>query len=158
MRKCEIWANNAWFAVRDNDELRRRYFRTDSHKHIKSVQHSYHLIEEACDITNDNIPFRCESSTSLCTSRRGKSLSAFVYDDKDKVYLCPGFFRGELYFNALTLIHELSHLKSIRGTEDYGEGYGIEKVRSLGKEERLMDADTFGYFAREAGTGVRLLY
>lgn len=27
---------------------------------------------------------------------------------------------------------------------------------SLGQQESLMDADTFGYFAREAGTGVRL--
>ncbi|EHA55827.1 hypothetical protein MGG_15920 [Pyricularia oryzae 70-15] len=44
----------------------------------------------------------------------------------------------------------------VRGTEDYGDGYGIEKVRSLGQQESLMDADTFGYFAREAGTGVRL--
>ncbi|KAI7908471.1 hypothetical protein M9X92_012168 [Pyricularia oryzae] len=151
--RCEVWANKAWFAVRNNGSLRRRYFGTDSDKHIKSIQRSYDAIEDACDLTKDNIPFRCEHSTSDCTSERGKPLNAFVYGDENRVYICPGFFdyyTNDVNINARTLIHELSHLESIRGTSDYGNGYGLEKVKSLGKSESLMDADTFAYFASEA--------
>lgn len=117
--RCEVWANKAWFAVRNNGSLRRRYFGTDSDKHIKSIQRSYDAIEDACDLTKDNIPFRCEHSTSDCTSERGKPLNAFVYGDENRVYICPGFFdyyTNDVNINARTLIHELSHLESSKFT------------------------------------------
>lgn len=117
--RCEVWANNARFAIRDDGSLRRRYFGTDNAEHIKSVQQSYRAIEDACDLAINNIPFQCEYSTSLCTSKRGKELNAFVFSHRNIVYICPGFFDYSVNNpnkNALTLIHELSHLESSKFT------------------------------------------
>ncbi|QBZ53338.1 hypothetical protein PoMZ_09016, partial [Pyricularia oryzae] len=115
MRKCEVWANKAYFAVKEDGSLRRRYFGTNSAKHIESIQQTFDAIENACDLTKDNIPFRCERSAKECEHRPTAILSAYVIPGKDRVYLCPDFFDLDLTdvdYNARTLIQELSHLDS----------------------------------------------
>lgn len=43
-------------------------------------------------------------------------------------------------------IHEMTHLRQIKGTEDYG-AYGYEAVRRLNAAQNLNHADTYAYFA-----------
>ena len=47
---------------------------------------------------------------------------------------------------ATTNLHEVTHLRQVKGTEDYG-GYGYDFVQSLTKAQNLNHADTYALFA-----------
>ncbi|TLS29787.1 hypothetical protein PpBr36_01469, partial [Pyricularia pennisetigena] len=105
MRKCKTFADAAYYAVKNNQKLRRKYFKTDSAKHINAIRDVYWKIEQGCDLNIKDIPFRCEEDGSDC-----EDCNAYVYRSKARVHLCPIFFTYSLNFRAKILIHELSHL------------------------------------------------
>ncbi|TLS21181.1 uncharacterized protein PpBr36_10651 [Pyricularia pennisetigena] len=128
MSRCKAFADQAYYAIESNKELRRRYFKTDSLKHVNSIRRAYVQIENACDIKRQNIPFKCKNSEGSCTPR----CHAYIHPGKDKVYLCTPFFENNVDGAAKTLIHELSHLDSIRETNDHAYGDDKSKGHSGG--------------------------
>ncbi|TLS30612.1 hypothetical protein PpBr36_02737, partial [Pyricularia pennisetigena] len=105
MRLCKTFADAAYRAVYNNEELRRKYFKTDSAENIYAIGDVYKEISKACDLEINNIPFGCEEEKGHC-----ETSSAYTRSDEDKVYLCPDFFTYHDSSRARSLIHELSHL------------------------------------------------
>ncbi|ELQ35514.1 hypothetical protein OOU_Y34scaffold00706g18 [Pyricularia oryzae Y34] len=63
----------------------------------------------------------------------------------EKVYLCPEFFQYSSTAGGRSIVHELSHLNSIRGTQDHD--YGDASAQALKKAKSMMNADNFAWFA-----------
>ncbi|KAI7918205.1 hypothetical protein M0657_007698 [Pyricularia oryzae] len=160
MEKCKTFARAAIDAIEDNRELRRKYFKTDSSKHIESIQETFRKIERGCDSSIDNIPFRCEARGANCNG-----CNAYTIPKENRVYLCPEFFQYSSTAGGRSIVHELSHLNSskwtlrtvgnseinksailiIRGTQDHD--YGDASAQALKKAKSMMNADNFAWFA-----------
>ncbi|TLS25719.1 hypothetical protein PpBr36_07941, partial [Pyricularia pennisetigena] len=105
---CKAYADSAYYAVENKDDLRKKYFKTSSLNHIKDLQDAFWGIEKGCDISRDNIGIQCEGEGADCPFGR----VAFTIPSENKVYVCPQFFTYSLPSSARTLIHEMSHLDS----------------------------------------------
>ncbi|CAG9989014.1 unnamed protein product [Clonostachys byssicola] len=51
-----------------------------------------------------------------------------------------------------TIVHEVTHLSQVKGTNDYG-GYGISSVQNLTAAQNINHADTYALFAQSTFAG-----
>ncbi|KAM4054464.1 deuterolysin metalloprotease (M35) family protein [Hirsutella rhossiliensis] len=110
----------------------------------------------------DRVAFECGSATGgiaeyYCTDVFNKcdgGTLAYTTPARGKMFFCPLYFKAlpdlargcHHQDQATTNIHEVTHLKRIKGTKDYG-GYGYQFIRSLTPEQNLNHADTYALFA-----------
>ncbi|KAH8846213.1 hypothetical protein MCOR06_003562 [Pyricularia oryzae] len=137
---------------------RREYFGTDNPADIAVIQQVYANVYEACNPTKrKTIEIHCEELANRCTNKKGKALG-YCYSHKyeGKVVLCSPFFerpvRGDgaaktrWPMQDVLLLHEMTHLASIKLTADYGI-VDHEDLRKLSRKQKLNHANTYAYFA-----------
>ncbi|QBZ66574.1 hypothetical protein PoMZ_13557 [Pyricularia oryzae] len=149
---CKELADAAYWDVKKQSDLRFRYFKTHSQSDIDALQKAYFRIEKACDLDSDNIVFRCDPPNHKCNTSAGYVPLYPADESNNQVFLCPLFFDKYEYHDlkkGRILVHETSHLPSIRNTMDY-DTYGLYDSLGLSKEFSLYHADTFGWFALAA--------
>jgi hypothetical protein len=80
----------------------------------------------------------------------GSNCYAYVYPDRDnRIYLGDDFFTAPLTGRdsmAGSLIHEVSHFRSVRGTEDHAYGDDVEELNFA---RARNNANSFEYIAEE---------
>ncbi|KAH9427730.1 hypothetical protein MCOR02_011962 [Pyricularia oryzae] len=139
MADCKLYVDRAYYAIKDNDKLRRTFFKTNSDEYITTIQEIYWDIERACDrSTDDEIVFSCADDECKPTWT--------AYTQGDKIFICPRFFRETAADQARTLIHELTHRESIRGTDDHA--YGDVDSRMLDEARCRWNADNYAWRAK----------
>lgn len=103
------FADKGYYAIKNNKELRQTFFKTNSAKHIKTIQKVYWDIEQACD------PSKSQSYAFTCGGDKCyKGHMAYIFASQHTVYLCPPFFQEDADERGHTLIHELSHINTSR--------------------------------------------
>ncbi|QBZ60186.1 hypothetical protein PoMZ_07124, partial [Pyricularia oryzae] len=133
---CKLYVDRAYYAIKDNDKLRRTFFKTNSDEYITTIQEIYWDIERACDrSTDDEIVFSFADDECKPTWT--------AYTQGDKIFICPRFFRETAADQARTLIHELTHRESIRGTDDHA--YGDVDSRMLDEARCRWNADNYAW-------------
>ncbi|KAI6343576.1 hypothetical protein MCOR25_011126, partial [Pyricularia grisea] len=99
-RRCK-----SYYAIKDNQDLRQTFFKTDSQTDIEMIQKVYWDIEQACDPSKSHsYVFKCGGSK--CRDR----WKAYTFPHDDTVYICPYFFEKDADERGHVLIHELSHI------------------------------------------------
>ena len=97
-------------------------------------------------LTNETVTYQCQPT--LCSS---DSVVAYVQPFlRETINLCPLFFEARLEdsYRAGTIMHELTHLLRIAGTEDLA--YGPTAAATLAQSsstDALQNADNYNYFA-----------
>ena len=97
-------------------------------------------------LTNETVTYQCQPR--LCSS---DSVIAYVQPFlRDTINLCPLFFEARLEdsYRAGTIVHELTHLLRIAGTEDLA--YGPTAAATLAQSSSanaLQNADNYNFFA-----------
>ncbi|QBZ61638.1 hypothetical protein PoMZ_08592, partial [Pyricularia oryzae] len=125
VEECLYFAASGYHAIKDDENLRQTFFKTNSKKHIKMIQKVYSDIEQACDPSKSpDYVFNCGGDE--CPNGH----MAYAKPDGQTVYLCPPFWEYGVKERGHTLIHELTHLKTIRGTNDF-ETNGYEESIAL---------------------------
>lgn len=126
------------------------YFKSSSSSTRTTVAGVFNKIATECGTTNGGV------STQYCTDVLDSCESgvlAYTLPSQSLMVSCP------LYFNQLsavttrchgqdqasTTLHEVTHLRQIKGTQDYG--YGYNAVQSLSSAQNLNNADTYTLFA-----------
>lgn len=109
-----------------------------------------------CGSTNGGV------STYYCTDPYGAcqgSVLAYTVPSASVMAYCNSFFNMPAASTSCygqdqgnTVLHEVTHLRQIKGTEDYG-GYGYNFVRSLSAAQNLNHADTYTLFAQAISRG-----
>ncbi|KAK6225844.1 deuterolysin metalloprotease [Colletotrichum tabaci] len=115
-----------------------------------------------------NIVSECGSTTSgvsrqYCTDVYGAcsgGVIAYTVPAQNYMVNCPYFFNNMVAASSTchaqdqqtTILHEMTHLRQIKGTSDYG-GYGYNFVRSLSAAQNLNHADTYTLFAQAIYAG-----
>ncbi|TLD09179.1 uncharacterized protein PgNI_07830 [Pyricularia grisea] len=148
-------ADAAYHAVINQPAFRYRYFKTNSEEDIDMLRNVFSKIENACDITQTNVVFRCDPPGGECVTSAAH-VPVFPRDDSNnKIYICPNFFDkwglndGD---RARILVHESSHVPYIRGTADYNK-YGLWESLQLPRDVSLWHADSYAWFAVAARNG-----
>ncbi|QBZ64970.1 hypothetical protein PoMZ_06671 [Pyricularia oryzae] len=161
LNHCMELAQLAYYAAGYQGERgakRREYFGTDNPADIAVIQQVYANVYEACNPTKrKTIEIHCEDLANRCTNKKGKALG-YCYSHKyeEKVVLCPLFFKRPVrddgagktrwQMQDVLLLHEMTHLASIKLTADYGI-VDHEDLRKLSRKQKLNHANTYAYFA-----------
>jgi deuterolysin len=133
------------------------YFKSSSLTTRLTVSRTFDLVAEECSsMTRGVSDYYCSDPYGFCT----RNVLAYTLASESYTAYC------DLYFDALpqlasqchaqdkggTTIHEMTHLRQIKGTSDYG-GYGYAHVRSLSARQNLNHADTYALFAQAVHYG-----
>lgn len=126
------------------------YFKSSTSATRSTVAGVFNKVATECGSTTGG------SSTQYCTDVLDSCESgvlAYTLPSQSLMVSCP------LYFNELsalttrchgqdqasTTLHEATHLRQIKGTQDYG--YGYSSVQALSSAQNLNNADTYTLFA-----------
>lgn len=127
------------------------YFKSDANATRSEVAAVFDKIADECGSTDSGVSeYYCSDPYGGCSG----GVLAYTVPARSYMAYCPLYFR-ELpaltqtchdQDQATTNLHEMTHLREIKGTEDYG-GYGYEFVRGLTAEQNINHADTYTMFA-----------
>ncbi|CRK19661.1 hypothetical protein BN1708_012721 [Verticillium longisporum] len=129
-----------------------KYFKSSSAKVSKQVSTVFGRIEkECCSTTSGVSSYHCTDIYNACRT----GVIAYTLPSQSFMVNCRIFFdqmpptdkRCHSQDQQTTILHEMTHLTEIAGTEDYG-GYGFDFVRSLTPAQNLNHADTYTLFAQ----------
>jgi hypothetical protein len=136
-----------WFGVAASDNL-------DSV--VQWIAMSFGWISQACNATTvifaDSPPDRAAHRTDDAGTYYGKDEAMLViyiykaflkYGKKDHAGTTP-----QLWFAALTVIHELAHKQVSTEDKRYGDD-GIKPGKTLKPEDAIWNADSYAYFATD---------
>lgn len=153
LQNCQsISAAAAEAALNGSAAKMNEYFKSSTQATRSTVAGVFKAIAEECGSTTSGI------SDQYCTDQLGycepaDSVLAYTLPSQNVMVSCP------LYFNELpdlesrchgqdqatTTLHEATHLRQIRGTNDYG--YGYSAIQQLTTRQALDNADTYTLFA-----------
>lgn len=152
LAECASMARSARAAAsRGPADRMEEYFQSSSRAVREAVADVFERVASECgSITGGVAKYYCTDIANDCDD---KTL-AYTAPVSGSMVFCPLYFRTlpdlaegcHSQDKATTNIHEATHLKQIKGTEDYG-GYGYSFVRSLTPERNLNHADTYALFA-----------
>lgn len=148
---CATRASAAAIAAQSNSAKITEYFKQDTPTVRSTVTGVFEKIAAECANSTAGV------SKQYCTDR-GRSCSGGViaYTDPSQSYIvsCPGYF-NQMVDRSKTChgddkpfvtLHEMTHLRQIKGTDDYGV-YGYAAVKRLTAAQNLNHADTYALFA-----------
>jgi Domain of unknown function (DUF4157)/Lysine-specific metallo-endopeptidase len=122
------------------------------HFHNTTDRVAHHVRERLAHIRNDirdAVPFSVE-----CHGSWDKGCDvANAYATSNQVVFCYSFFNGSGITQAETVVHEMAHAQ-VGGTHITDRGYESERVlRYLSTVEALTNAESYGLFVQQLGTG-----
>lgn len=153
LTNCEQLATGAARAASNGSAAKMtEYFKSSSSSTRSTVADVFTAIANECGSTTSGISDQyCTDVMDYCEP--ADSVLAYTLPSQDVMVSCP------LYFNELpalattchrqdqasTTLHEATHLRQIRGTNDYG--YGYSAIQQLSTSQALDNADTYTLFA-----------
>lgn len=153
LTNCEQLASAAARAASNGSAAKMtEYFKSSSSSTRSTVADVFTAIASECGSTTSGISDQyCTDVMDYCEPV--DSVLAYTLPSQDVMVSCP------LYFNELpalatgchrqdqasTTLHEATHLRQIRGTNDYG--YGYSAIQQLSTSQALDNADTYTLFA-----------
>ncbi|KAK2616679.1 hypothetical protein QQS21_000502 [Conoideocrella luteorostrata] len=152
LRNCQSLASRAQQAAASGPAAKMvEYFKSSSSSTRNTVSAVFQRVASECGSTSSGVSrYYCTDVYGACDG----NVLAYTLPSASYMAYC------DLYFNQLpaltgtchaqdqatTNIHEATHLRQIKGTDDYG-GYGYNFVRSLSAAQNLNHADTYSLFA-----------
>ncbi|KAM0326610.1 hypothetical protein ACHAQA_006479 [Verticillium albo-atrum] len=130
----------------------KKYFKSSSNSVSKTVSTVFSRIEKECTSTTSGVSsYHCTDVYNAC----GPGVIAYTLPSQSFMVNCRVFFdqmpptdkRCHAQDQQTTILHEMTHLAEVAGTEDYG-GYGFDFIRSLTPAQNLNHADTYTLFAQ----------
>lgn len=127
------------------------YFKGADNSTRGVVSGVFSKIAAECGSTTAGVAdYYCSDPFDACAD----GVLAYTVPARSYMAYCPLYFselparteRCHAQDQATTNLHEVTHLRQIKGTEDYG-GYGYEFLQGLTKEQNLNHADTYALFA-----------
>lgn len=128
------------------------YFKSSSSQTRTTVAGIFRSIATECDSTTSGISEQyCTDVLDSCVP--ADSVLAYTLPSQDLMVSCPLYFQQldaltqgcHQQDQATTTLHETTHLRQIRGTNDYG--YGYQAIQQLSAAQSLNNADTYAQFA-----------
>lgn len=143
-------ANAANAAANGSAQKMTEYFKSSTSSTRSTVTAVFNAIASECGSTTSGV------STQYCTDvldSCGSNVLAYTLPSQSLMVSCPLYFnqlsalatRCHQQDQASTTLHETTHLRQIKGTQDYG--YGYSSVQSLSSAQNLNNADTYTLFA-----------
>lgn len=158
LRNCAQLSSRAQQAAASGPVAKfQEYFKSTSAQDRQMVAGVFGKVAAECGSTTSGVStYHCTDSYGHCQG----SVLAYTLPAQSIMVYCP------LYFNQLpdvssqchaqdkatTNLHEATHLRQMKGTDDYG-GYGYQFVRGLTSQQNLNHADTYTLFAQAIGVG-----
>jgi deuterolysin len=151
LANCASLARTAASAASNTAKLS-EYFKSSSSSVASTVRTVFNNIASECGSTTGG------ASTQYCSDILGAcsgGVLAYTSPSTAQMVNCPSFFSAlpatsrtcHAQTQANTILHEMTHLRQVKGTSDYG-GYGYNFVRSLSAAQNLNHADTYTLFAQ----------
>jgi deuterolysin len=149
LSNCASLARTAASAVSNTAKLQEYFKSTSVGSQVATV---FNNIASECGSTTGG------ASRQYCTDILGacsNGVLAYTSPSTSQMVNCPSFFSAlpatsrtcHAQTQANTILHEMTHLRLVKGTSDYG-GYGYNFVRSLSASQNLNHADTYTLFAQ----------
>jgi deuterolysin len=152
LTNCASLARTAASAAVSNAAKLNDYFKSTSSSTASQVQTVFNQIASECGFTTggDSRQY-CSDILGACSG----GVLAYTSPSTSQMVNCPSFFNAlpatsrtcHAQTQANTILHEMTHLRQVKGTSDYG-GYGYSFVRSLSASQNLNHADTYTLFAQ----------
>ncbi|PHH89739.1 hypothetical protein CDD83_5391 [Cordyceps sp. RAO-2017] len=129
------------------------YFTSSSRRPRRTVADVFDKVARECGSTRTGAStYHCRDPFRSC----GPKVLAYTMPDRSTMVYC------DLYHQSLreqnqrchaqdkvgVNVHEITHLRQVKGTSDLGGGYGYAFVRSLRRQDNLRHADTYSLFAQ----------
>jgi len=152
LSNCASLARTAASAAVNNAAKLNEYFKSTSSSTASTVQTTFNRVASQCgSSTSGDSRYYCSDILGACSS----GVLAYTSPSTSQMVNCPLFFSGLSALTrtchgqdqATTVLHEMTHLRQVKGTSDYG-GYGYNFVRSLSASQNLNHADTYTLFAQ----------
>ncbi|KAG9253438.1 Deuterolysin metalloprotease family-domain-containing protein [Emericellopsis atlantica] len=149
---CASWASQAQSVAQSGSATKMtEYFKSSSSSTRSTVAGVFSRMRSECSSTSGGAStFYCSDFYGVC----GGGVIAYTVPSLSAMAYCPLHFSLPLspsscYGNNQigTVVHEVTHLSQIAGTDDFG-GYGYNFVRSLSASQNLRHADTYALFAQ----------
>lgn len=149
---CVSLARTAASAAVNNAAKLNEYFKSTSSSTASQVQTVFNRVATQCgSTTSGDSRYYCSDVLGACSN----GVLAYTSPSTSQLVNCPLFFSGlpaqsrtcHAQDQATTILHEMTHLRQVKGTSDYG-GYGYNFVRSLSAAQNLNHADTYTLFAQ----------
>lgn len=157
LSNCASLARTAASAAVSNANKLNEYFKSTSSSTASSVQTVFNRVATQCgSSTSGDSRYYCSDILGACSG----GVLAYTQPATSQMVNCPLFFTGlpalsrtcHAQDQATTILHEMTHLRQVKGTSDYG-GYGYNFVRSLSAAQNLNHADTYTLFAQALYAG-----
>ncbi|KAJ4165040.1 hypothetical protein LMH87_006687 [Akanthomyces muscarius] len=138
-------------ASNSSDDKMTEYFKAADNSTRGVVSGVFRRVAAECGSTTAGVAdYYCSDPYDACSD----GVLAYTVPTQSYMAYCPLYFtelpprteRCHAQDQATTNLHEVTHLRQVKGTEDYG-GYGYDFVQSLTKEQNLNHADTYALFA-----------
>ncbi|KAI0397188.1 neutral protease [Xylariaceae sp. FL0594] len=148
---CADLASKAAEVAGSDDDKLAEYFKNADSDTRSTVVGVFDAVASECGSTSSGAPYYCSDVYNSCSD----GVIAYTLPTEGYMVNCPIFFSDLQASNSQchaqdqqsTVVHETTHLSSVKGTDDYG-GYGYDFVQSLSAEENLNHADTYALFAQ----------
>ncbi|PGH02241.1 hypothetical protein AJ79_07690 [Helicocarpus griseus UAMH5409] len=128
-----------------------QYFRTTGSSVRKDVSERYAAIaKEASSTTSGHTKYHCEDTANACK----KGVIAYAVTGKNIVVNCPSYYdMAEVSDGcggkdqALTIIHEFTHIDEVYSPATTDYTYGLEASISLDADKAIKNADNYNFYA-----------
>ncbi|PGH33891.1 hypothetical protein GX50_03291 [[Emmonsia] crescens] len=128
-----------------------QYFRTTDSTVRQQVSDRFRAIaNEACSSIGGIVQYLCYDSMEFCQ----QSTVAYALSGSNVVVNCPAYYSVAVMSQgcdagdqALTVIHELSHLDGVYSPAATDHAYGEDASIALSSDMALMNADNYTYYA-----------
>lgn len=151
LQNCRTLANDAANAASNGSAQKlTEYFKSSTSSTRSTVAGVFQKIASECGSTSGGV------STQYCTDVLDSCESgvlAYTAPTQSLMVSCPLYFNQldaltstcHMQDQASTTLHEVTHLRQVKGTQDYG--YGYSSVQQLSSTQNLNNADTYTLFA-----------
>lgn len=158
LSNCASLARNAATAASSGAAAKMtEYFKSSTSSTRSTVAGVFNRIASECGSTTGGVSRTyCSDVYGACSG----GVLAYTLPSASYMAYCPLSFNNLPLLSrqchaqdlSTTVLHEATHLRQIKGTEDYG-GYGYNFVRSLSASQNLNHADTYTLFANAIYVG-----
>ncbi|ELQ37231.1 hypothetical protein OOU_Y34scaffold00610g68 [Pyricularia oryzae Y34] len=149
---CATLAQYGSEAAKYDKEKVLLYFKTSNPRSIRTIVNTFDKAYYECSIYGGEGTITCRDDWRACSA----GTMAHTIQSKKKITMCPLFFTLSAtasYYGersqANVLLHEVTHLRNVKGTDDYSS-WGHAAVLELSESQNLNHADTYTFFAESA--------
>lgn len=134
---------------RKTDVYMTEYFKSANTATRTEVEDVFRKAARECSTKGTDGTINCEIGRRHCKG----NVFAYTVPEHGWIAYCPEYFQelkrqtsicGE-DDQAITTLHEVTHLTQIKGTKDHA--YNVRGVKQLSRENALDNADTYALFA-----------